>query len=513
MPLVPANKGLYFVRNKVQGTRYKERVARNGSWCRSGNEREPQGAAMSRPGRTVLIMGLGLHGGGAAAANYFASRGDRVVVTDLKTAGELAAGIAKLRDRERMQLVLGRHRYRDFRRADLVIKNPGVPRTSPFLRYARDRGVPVDTDVGLFLDRARSVNARVIGVTGTKGKSTTASLLYHMIRREHGDALLGGNITISVLELMDRLTPGCPVMLELSSFQLGDIDSRRYSPPAALVTNFMDDHLDRYPGAREYFRDKTVIFRYQGPGDRLVVNRENEVYGLVSRSGGRITDTFGIEEPAEGEGTFLRQGTVCRRGPEGVERIMDARDILLPGRHNLYNLLAAAAVARCEGVPPRAVAEAARGFRGLAHRMEHVGSVGGVRVYNDSAATTPDAAMAALDAVEGEITLIAGGSDKNLPLERLARAVERRVRLLVLLEGSGTAKLLEAGIGIPYELFDNLEDAARRAVAGTPPGGTVLLSPGFASFGMFKNEFDRGDRFREIVRELERDNQGQRRTV
>ncbi|MFW6182082.1 MAG: UDP-N-acetylmuramoyl-L-alanine--D-glutamate ligase, partial [Spirochaetota bacterium] len=128
---------------------------------------------MSRAGRTVLIMGLGLHGGGAAAADYFASRGDRVVVIDLKTREELAAGIDKLRHPELMHLVLGRHRYRDFRRADLVVKNPGVPRSSPFLQYARERGVPVETDVGLFLDRAAGMGVQVIGVTGTKGKSTT----------------------------------------------------------------------------------------------------------------------------------------------------------------------------------------------------------------------------------------------------------------------------------------------------------------------------------------------------
>lgn len=426
-----------------------------------------------------------------------------MVVTDLKHRRELAAGLDKLRSPEKMRLVLGRHRYRDFRDADLVIKNPGVPRHSPYLRYARDRGVPVETDVGLFLDRARSLGARVIGVTGTKGKSTTASLLYRMISRERADALFGGNITISVLDLVDRLSPGCPVVLELSSFQLGDIASRRYSPPVALLTNFLDDHLNWYPGAREYFSDKAVIFRYQAPGDRLVVNREDKAFDMVARSGGRITDTFGFGELAEGTGSFVRNDAVCHRGPEGDREIVNIGDTVLLGRHNLYNLLAAVAAARCVGVAPEAVAETARRFRGLDHRLEHVARIGGVEVYNDSAATTPDAAMAALAAVDGEVTLIAGGSDKNLPLERFARTLERRVSRLLLLEGSGTRKLLETGVGMTYELFDNLEGAVRRAVSCTSPGGTVLLSPGFASFGLFKNEFDRGDRFREIVRELE----------
>lgn len=453
--------------------------------------------------RTVLIMGLGLHGGGAGAANYFTGRGDRVVVTDLKSRRELAPGLKKLRHPRKVRLVLGRHRYRDIRNARLVIKNPGVPRHSPYLRYAREHGIPVETDISLFLDRAKGLGSRIIGVTGTKGKSTTASLLYHMLLQEHRDTLLGGNIAISVLDLMDLLTPGCPVVLELSSFQLGDIADKRYSPPVAVFTNFLDDHLDRYPGAREYFQDKTVIFRYQNPGDRLVVNRDDHVYGMITRSGGRITDTFGITEPAEGNGTFIRNDAVFHRDHEGVKEILKTRHTALLGRHNLCNLLAAVAAARCMDLAHEAIAVAARSFRGLAHRLEYLAQVGSVSVYNDSAATTPEAAMAALTAVNGEVTLIAGGSDKGLPLERFARTIDQRVRRLILLEGSGTCKLIDENLSVPYERFENLEEAVQRAIACTSPGGTVLLSPGFASFGMFRNEFDRGNRFREIVRKLE----------
>jgi UDP-N-acetylmuramoylalanine--D-glutamate ligase len=323
-----------------------------------------------------------------------------------------------------------------------------------------------------------------------------------MAETQQPGALLGGNITIPVLDIIDRLSPGSRVILELSSFQLGDLEHKQYSPRVAVLTNFMEDHLDYYRGMEEYFRDKSLIYRYQTRGDRLVVNRDDSVLDLVLSSGGRVTDTFGAGGPMNGFGTFLRDSTVWCRGQEGEYPLLPVGEFPLPGRHNLYNLLCAAAAARSAGIAPDAVRTAAAGFKGLGHRMEFLGSWRGIRIYNDSAATTPDAAAAAIESLEGPLTVIAGGADKNLPLGRFAAALKEKVHALVLLEGSGTTRLLQQEPGLDASCHDTIDSALGRALEMAAPGGAVVLSPGFASFGLFRNEFDRGDRFREAVRKL-----------
>jgi UDP-N-acetylmuramoylalanine--D-glutamate ligase len=452
--------------------------------------------------RTVLIMGLGLHGGGAAAANFFADLGDRVVVTDLKSAAELEEGLARIKAGKRMRFVLGRHEFRDFEEADLIVKNPGVPPASPYLARARERGVPIETDIGIFLDHGGLRARCIVGVTGTKGKSTTASLL-HSILSVHGHALIGGNITVSVLDILPEVREDSIVVLELSSFQLGGIRSRRYSPHIAVFTNFLDDHLNYYESREAYFSDKLVMSSFQKPGDCLVKNRDNPVHGMVSPQEGVRHHSFGLDPAFEGDGSYVEGHRILYRRAGHPVDLLDVEDISLPGIHNLYNVLAAATAAVAMGITPDEVREGVAGFSGLPHRMEHVSTRNGVRFMNDSAATTPDAAIQGILSLQGPVTLIAGGSDKGLDLRRFVQVIDERVSHLILLEGTGTRRLIELGsLGAPYTLHDNLEDAVRNAVEMAEPGTTVLLSPGFASFGMFKNEFDRGDRFRQLVGHL-----------
>jgi UDP-N-acetylmuramoylalanine--D-glutamate ligase len=450
---------------------------------------------------TVLIMGLGLHGGGAGAANYFTEAGYDVIVTDLKPAKDLAEGLAKIKQRRDIRFVLGRHDFRDFKEADLIIKNPGVPPDSPYITYALNNGVRVETDIGIFLEQVRDKNCTIVGVTGTKGKSTTASIIASICSRAR-HTLIGGNITVSVLDLLHDVTRDSCIILELSSFQLGGIRGKGYSPPVAVFTNFLDDHLNYYRNREEYFADKSVIFMHQKEDDLLVLNRENQVYDLVRRDATAAMASFGFRPGFKGSGTCIQDGSVVYVDGEKSRPILDVAAVKIPGRHNMYNVLAAVSACMAMGADSKDVKDAVGEFRGIEHRMESVSSRDDITFINDSAATTPDAAVQGIESVRTPITLIAGGSDKGLDLQGFINTINQRVAHLILLEGSGTERLLKGELRVEYRLFDNLEDAVTCAYDMCPPRGTVLLSPGFASFGMFRNEFERGDQFRDLVLSL-----------
>jgi len=467
--------------------------------------------AAAIPGMRVTVMGLGVHGGGLASALFFARRGAEVTVTDLRGPEALAPSLDRLAGLS-VRYVLGRHDEEDFRTADLVIKNPAVPVDSPFLAAARERSVAVETDVSVFLSIARSP---VIAVTGTKGKSTTASAIHHGLLRVSANARLGGNITVSPLEFLDGLAPTAPGVLELSSWQLGDLAGRGLlRPRVSVLTVLLPDHLDRYRTMDAYVEDKKAVFREQEPGGRAVFNRDDprqERFPSETRA-----DPFWYSASVLPDG--LRGAWL--EGEEGrmrTEPAGEARTVLagsrLPGGHNRMNLLAAGLALSLYGVKAEVIARALGEFPGVAHRLELFLEAGGIRWYDDSTATMPHAAAAALAALEAPVVLIAGGTDKGLDAAPLAAAA-RRAAAVVLLAGTATDKLrplLEAD-GTAYEgPFDRLDPAVIRAAeragglrAALPAGRhvSVVLSPGSASFGMFQNEFDRGRRFQEAARRL-----------
>ena len=329
--------------------------------------------------KTILIMGLGLQGGGVGAANYFIERGYRVVITDLKKEEELEESINKLRRTSKVRFVLGRHEFNDFKDVDLVVKNPAVPYNSPYIKYAHENGVSVDTDIGIFLDRIKHITKKIIGVTGTKGKSTVATLIHKILASKYPDAVLCGNITVSVFDVIERIKKDTPLIIELSSFQLGGIREKRYSPKVAIFTNFFEDHLDYYSSMEDYFEDKSVLYRFQHPGDLLVYNRDGVLADIIKKNEGVSTFTFGMEEDFSGDHTFLGDGTFIRKGrihykKDGkIEPVIDVEAIRLLGRHNLYNVMAAVTTTRAEGIPVSNIEHEIKAFKGLEHRLEHVG--------------------------------------------------------------------------------------------------------------------------------------------
>lgn len=447
-------------------------------------------------GRRVTVMGLGLFGGGVGAAAYLARLGAKVTVTDLKPASALGPSIQALAGLP-ITFHLGRHLRSDFTRADVVVASPAVPEDSPYLELARRAGAQLTSEMNLFLAACPS---RVVGVTGSNGKSTTTALLGQMLSR-HVPTHVGGNIGKSLLDELAVLTPRDTVVLELSSFQLDDLAALRRSPHVAVVTNISPNHLDRHRTMAAYVRAKKNILRFQGPDDVAVLNADDaEVRSWRRDVRGRAV-MYSVRRRLRG-GVFADAGCIVFRLEGREERLDLGRpgSLKLRGRHNLQNVLAAATAARVLGVPVAKIAAALRAFKPLPHRLQPVGTRRGVLYVNDSKATTPEAARVAIEAFDEPVILIAGGYDKHLDPEPMVRAIRRRAKAVVLI--GQTAGMLEARIGRrgpPVERASTLPEAVARAAARARRGDVVLLAPGHASWDMFENYEQRGEVFRRAV--------------
>jgi UDP-N-acetylmuramoylalanine--D-glutamate ligase len=452
----------------------------------------------------VTVMGLGLNGGGLPTALWFARRGAEVTVTDLRDEATLKESMDGLAG-QGVRYVLGRHDEADFSGADLVMKNPAVSPASPFLRAAREKGVPVETDLSVFLSVAKNP---LIAVTGSKGKSTTASAIAFAVSRVFRGAKLGGNITVSPLSFLDELTPEAPVVLELSSWQLGDLRGRGLLKPAVSVfTVILPDHLDKYGGMEDYVADKKVIFQEQDAGQCALFNADDPWQKDFAReTRARSLLYSGVPLPAETAGAWLEGGQGVSRIAGGAPcHILGASR--LEGRHNRMNLLCAGLALHAFGLKAEVIRKALAEFPGIEHRLELVREWEGMRFYNDSAATIPHATAEALRALPAPVILITGGTDKNIDFAPLSE-VARIPAAIVLLAGTGTEKMRAVfdAAGAPYDgPFPSLQEALTRAVERArqlSPGVSLLFSPGCTSFGMFQNEFDRGRRFKEMVTAL-----------
>jgi UDP-N-acetylmuramoylalanine--D-glutamate ligase len=461
---------------------------------------------MELRGKRTLVMGLGVHGGGLGVARFLAEQGAEVTVTDLRSAAVLQESVAALADLP-VRLVLGEHREEDFRNAELVVRNPAVPDTSRFLQIARAAGAAIEMEMTLFF---RLCPGPILGITGTKGKTTTTMLAGAMLAQHAPDTVVAGNLRVSALAQLPRIGPQTPVVLELSSFALEGLGAAGLSPHYACVTNLSADHLDRYPSMVEYAAAKRHIVAYQRPGDTAILNGDDALVREFAQAAGGRVGFFSAVQPrdAAADAAWFDGDILVAQVAGGTPHaICSADDLALPGRHNRGNLAAAALLARVFGAAPEAIRAAVRGFGGVPHRLETVATIGGARFVNDTAATAPDAAIAALQSFEPPIVLISGGADKNLPFDALAQTIVARAAALVLLAGSATPALQEAlartGSALPvYGPFDDLDAAVATAARVAAPGSVVLLSPGCASFGMFRNEFHRGEAFRASVARL-----------
>jgi UDP-N-acetylmuramoylalanine--D-glutamate ligase len=448
-------------------------------------------------------MGLGTRAGGVGVARYLAEAGARVTVTDAKPATALAEPLAALADLP-IRYVLGGHWEEDFTPAgaDLVVRNPGVPRRASMLALARRRGLPVEMEMTLFV---RACPAPIVGVTGTKGKTSVATLCGELLRAWDPQTVLAGNMGVSALGQLPRIAAETPVAIEISSWQLEGLDEHRLAPRIAVLTNISEDHLDTYDGFADYAATKRSIAHHQRPDDLLVVNADDpEAWRAAAETRARVAP-FGLTDRGD-DGAWRVADCLLWRW-EGRELLFDLPATpALAGDHNAANALAAVAAALLRGAATAAVQAGLDRFAGVRDRMERVAEVGGVLFVNDTTATAPAAVVAALRSLAGRrVHLLAGGADKRLDLGPLATAAAAHAHAVYLLDGTATPTLAalcrREGVD-PVGTFGSMDGAVGAAAAAAAAGDVVLLSPGTASFGLFRDEFDRGERFRQAVRAL-----------
>jgi UDP-N-acetylmuramoylalanine--D-glutamate ligase len=457
----------------------------------------------SLAGKRATLIGLGTRGGGLGVARYLVAQGAEVTVTDRRPAEALAEPLAALAGLP-IRFVLGRHEEQDFTPdgADFVVRNPGVPRRAPLLELARSHGIPVEMEMSLFF---RACPAPIVGVTGTKGKTTVSTLIGELLRGTFPDVVVAGNMGISALDQLPKLRSDAPVVIELSSWQVESLIEHRLAPHTAVLTLIAQDHLNTYDGFADYAATKRGITRFQRPGDWLVVNHDDpEAWRAASETAAEVVP-FGEGDPGS-DGAWLTPGALLWRW-RGEERCWPLpASPALAGRHGSRNALAALAAATLAGASMESISHGLTSFRGVPDRMERVAMIDGVTYINDTTATAPVAAVAALESLASgsctRIHLLCGGADKKLDPTPLVDAIARHGAAVYLFTGTATPEmerlLRERGIA-PSGPFGSMGEAVAAARDVAVAGEVVLLSPGCASFGLFRDEFDRGAQFREIV--------------
>ena len=456
-------------------------------------------------------MGIGLHGGGISTVRFFAESGAKVIATDLKTEKELAPSIEKMKDLKNVSFILGQHRIEDFENVDMVVKNPAIPWNSKHIQTALAKKIPVEMDSSLFF---RLCKLPIIGITGTKGKTTTSTLIAEILKTAGKKVFTAGIGQKPVLSLLDEIgeTKKGVVIFELSSWRLSVLGRENFSPHIAVITNIFPDHLNYYGKMEKYIADKKYIFSNQKPEDYVVLNYDNEISrGLAEEAKSQVIFFSTTEADCE-NCVFVKNGKIIYKSATEHKEICDLNDIKLRGGHNIGNILAAVAATTTYAISADKICKAVRNFKGIPHRLELIREINKVKYYNDTAATMPDAAIAGINSFTEPIILIAGGADKNLDFEAFAKAISEKVKKVILLKGEATEKIKkelgslasekEAKLPLIDSEFDSMEKAVVRAKNISGPGDIILLSPGAASFGLFLNEFDRGEKFREAVGKL-----------
>jgi len=465
---------------------------------------------MDFKGKRATIVGLAREG--TALARFLAERGAIVAVSDLRNEEELQENIAKLKGFS-IHFVLGGHPRQILDQTDILFRSPGVPLEAPIVAEAKRRGIPISSETSLFTELCP---APIIGVTGSSGKTTTVSLMGQMLKASGFRTWVGGNIGRPLIGHLEEIEPTDKVVMELSSFQL---EIMEWSPIIAAILNITPNHLDRHLSMKAYTQAKLNILRFQRPGSIAILGHD-----LISNLKSQISNlksqilSFSLNEEVE-EGAFLRDGkaaAIILRLGNAEQRICSADEIKLLGRHNLENILAACAIAAVAGASRQAMADVATTFEGVEHRLELVRELGeapAVRYYNDSIATSPERTVAALRSFDQPIVLLAGGRDKHLPWDEMARLTLEKVRRLVLF--GEAAPIIEKAIRVSSFEFrvsrdleefvcrcQTLDEAVEAAAREAQPGDVVLLAPGGTSFDAFSDFAERGGRFRELVKAL-----------
>src|SRR5947208_7180013 len=444
-------------------------------------------------GKRVLVVGLARTG--VATALFCAARGANVTTTDTRTETEIGEAIAPLRTAG-VSLELGGHRENAFLEQDLIVPSPGVPADAPLLQAARAKGVAIWSEVEL---ADRFLKGRLIGITGSNGKTTTTSLIEHILKIAGFSTILAGNIGTPLISCVERTNDSTIAVVELSSFQLELIEAFR--PNIAVFLNLTPDHLDRHYTLEAYGRAKARIFENQTEADSAVLNADDPATTPLAPAKPHVF--WFSRKQRVAQGAFLRGSEILFRHEGQEETVLHLKAIPLAGAHNLENVLAAVAATRLAGAEPAAIAKGVRSFAGVEQRLEFVAEIGGVRYYNDSKATNVDATLKALDAFPGRILILLGGKDKGSDYTVLQQSLREKATLALLI-GSAADKIEKQIVeNVSVERAGTIERAVEIASRRARPGDTVLLAPACASFDQFQNYEHRGRRFKQLVRQLE----------
>jgi UDP-N-acetylmuramoylalanine--D-glutamate ligase len=451
------------------------------------------GKAIELRGKRLLVVGLARTG--VATSLFCAARGAAVTATDSRPEKEIGAEIAKLHAAG-VTLELGGHHERTFLAQELIIPSPGVPADAPLLQSARAKGITIWSEIELAY---RFLKGRLIGITGSNGKTTTTSLVDHILKGAGYSTILAGNIGTPLIGRVDASRDDTITMLELSSFQLELIETFR--PNIGVFLNLTADHLDRHRTIAAYGAAKARLFENQTEEDFAVLNADDPATTPYAPS---LPQVYWFSRKQRvAQGAYLLSGEIIFRRNGREEAVLKREDIALPGAHNLENVLAAVAAARIVGADVNAIARGVRSFAGVEHRLEFVAGIGGVRYYNDSKATNVDATLKALDAFSGRILVILGGKDKGSDFTELQKPLREKA-ILALLVGAAAEKIEKQITGnVAIERAGTIERAVEIASHAAQPGDVVLLAPACASFDQFQNFEHRGRVFKELVRQLE----------
>lgn len=447
--------------------------------------------------RDKKVTVLGLARSGEAAANLLIQLGARVLVSDQKNEDQLRDEVSRLTgEHPQIEFYLGGHPDEIIKDADLIVKSPGVPIDIPVLKSARGKGIPVIGEVELAYGVCR---APIIAITGTKGKSTTSTLLGLILDKAYndGNTIVAGNIGKPITRYVLDLTERDLLVLEISSFQLEA--TIRFAPEISVILNIMGDHFDRHGGMEDYAAAKYRIFANQSEDNYTVLNADDPLtMACASRTPAKAV-SFSSRKRLD-EGIWVEDGEIVAKLDGPKVSVLRRDELQIPGRHNLENAMAAAAVSLLRGAAPAVIREELKNFTGLEHALEFVGEVKGVRFVDDSKSTNAISLRAALESFNGSTILIIGGRDKGNDYTPLRHLVQEKVKHLVLIGES--AEKIRHSLSDCSTTHDaaTIEDAARLSYSLAEPGDTVLLSPACASFDMFSNYAERGAAFKEAAK-------------
>lgn len=444
-------------------------------------------------GKKVSILGMARSG--VACAKLLRKIGAQVFVSDSQGEKLLSERTSQLRELG-IDFETGGHTSNVVRGKDFIVVSPGVPLDIPILERAQDTGIPAfsEIEVAFWL-----TDSKIIGITGSNGKTTTVTLVGEMLKEDKREYQVGGNIGIPFSSIVEEVSPDGLLVLELSSFQLERIEEFR--PYVSSVLNVTPDHLDRHPDLESYLEAKLRILENQTGDDFAVLNADDENSFKLARHGKCAKAFFSTRNELE-QGAFLREGQLHSRWNGKEQKIIDLTEIWIKGPHNLSNSCAACAICAILRVAPESMRKALRDFRGVEHRLERVTAISGVRFVNDSKATNVESVWYALQSVSPPIILIAGGRDKGGDFSKLRELAQENVKALILI-GEAKEKIKKAlGDLVPSEYSDSLEEAVGLSLKQASGGDTVLLSPGCASFDMFRDYQHRGEVFKSSVRNL-----------